>query len=276
MPEPSDIAKDTLDKVVQSLGLGDLAVPQRDSLLYIIQHGVNRESLRSLHEAWNAEPGQVREAMLARIDPEAGIRDANGNRIESNTQTKYWTEWFPGLNNDQLTLRQALDSLPGLEQTDVPDIVKLFENPESPVALKGAVKLDRHDAIHILIGRGLVDQDEAFVLGFTLGTRKNVPDSHRDTMRKALELYPEPFKITGRDLLAFDLGISAGRLSPVKRIYAIELESMLDMTLGEIREQVGIDKGILREFYRLEQVMIPGTPASVRLPIIPENKDSKE
>src|SRR6056297_825277 len=87
-----------------------------------------------------------------------------------------WDEWNPGLDTDDMTLRAVLDTLPAAAAEDVPEIIRKYENPESPDALPGAIALARHDCIHVLLGRGLHVQDEAFVIGATMGAASDIAD----------------------------------------------------------------------------------------------------
>lgn len=45
----------------------------------------------------------------------------------------------------------------------------LLENPDSPLPFAGKIDLYRHDCLHLLLERGLSVEDEAFVVGFTMG-----------------------------------------------------------------------------------------------------------
>jgi hypothetical protein len=79
-------------------------------------------------------------------------------------------DWDPGLDNDGLTLCSVYDGMPKDGADAVPWYVRLLENPRSPVALPGAIDLFGHDCLHIVLGRGLLAQDEAFVIGYTMGS----------------------------------------------------------------------------------------------------------
>ncbi|MBL4559174.1 MAG: hypothetical protein JKP98_25385 [Rhodobacteraceae bacterium] len=76
-----------------------------------------------------------------------------------------WDEWNPGLDTDAMTLGAVLATMPAAAAEDVPAIIRKYENPDSPDALPGAIALDRHDCLHVLLGRGLHVQDEAFIIG---------------------------------------------------------------------------------------------------------------
>ncbi|SVB55704.1 uncharacterized protein METZ01_LOCUS208558, partial [marine metagenome] len=88
--------------------------------------------------------------------------------------------WFIPLSTTDLTLQQAYSQLDefGLEQEDVPLIIQLVENPKYDLPgidiFHGATNLETHDYIHILLGRGVMIKDEAFVLGFTMGSSNRV------------------------------------------------------------------------------------------------------
>ncbi len=180
----------------------------------------------------------------------------------------HWMEWNPGLNNDTLTLREVYDSLPGYSQSDINWLVRALENPKSPFALTGAIDLFGHDCVHVLLGRGLLAQDEAFVIGFTMGTSKRLSSWQRNFFKFATQhLYPKEYRFDDNDLKVFDLGVECGIKSPCKEIYKIDFRPLLDLPLGEVRARVGIDKQLLLEAYEIERWFVPQSPVSRRLPV---------
>jgi hypothetical protein len=186
----------------------------------------------------------------------------------SDIRTHNWRKWFPGLDNDSLTLRGVLATLPAAPPAAIPWIVRLFENPEGWLRLHGAVNLADHDKIHVLLGRGLLDQDEAFVLGFTMGCTKEVSRLESWFFKYALShLYPHPYRIPVRILAAFDLGLEAGREFGMRDVHLLLRKEMLDEPLGELREELGIDTRRLRSYYARERAALPDTEASRRLPM---------
>jgi hypothetical protein len=38
--------------------------------------------------------------------------------------------------------------------------------------------LEGHDCMHVILGRGLLNQDEAFVIGFTMGSARKITEQH--------------------------------------------------------------------------------------------------
>jgi hypothetical protein len=127
--------------------------------------------------------------------------------------------------------------------------------------------LEDHDILHVLLGRGLQDQDEAFVLGFAMGTAKRISWSQYWIFRWVVtRLYPEPYRIPSFLLPAFDLGVQCGHETGVKDLYRQPLKKLRGMSLGEARRVSGIDMAIVRRYYEQEQQRIPFTIASLRLP----------
>jgi len=178
-----------------------------------------------------------------------------------------WHEWDPGLANDPLTLREVVATMPATAAGDIPAIIRFFENPSSPFKMRGAISLVDHDHLHIVLGRGLQDQDEAFVLGFTMGTEKNLTRIEQGLFKLILsKLYPQPYRIAPQLLRAYDLGVRAGKEMGVRKINRVDTSKFLDMRLCDIRRELGIDSKRLKEFYAEESDLIPGTTVSERLP----------
>ena len=181
-----------------------------------------------------------------------------------------WKDWCPGLDNDERTMRQVLATLPAAPPEAIPWIVRLFENPEGWLRLHGAVDLAHHDRIHVLLGRGLLGQDEAFVIGFTMGSTKAVSWAEEWWFKfAASNLYPAPYRMPRKILAAYELGLEAGRGMGVRDIHRAVDDSMLDRPLGEVRRALGIDPLLLRRFYARERAILRGTTASERLATTP-------
>jgi hypothetical protein len=178
----------------------------------------------------------------------------------------HWSDWNPGLDNDHLTLEQVLSSMPAAEADEIPWQVRLFENPSSFVAFPGAISLQRHDAIHALLGRGLSSQDEAFVIGYTMGAASAIRAWHFSMFRfVATCLYPKVYRFSRSDLIAFDLGFGQGRGGKARDLHRAPLENLGDRSLEELRRELGIDVHALHAAYRAEAIRLPHTSASRRL-----------
>jgi hypothetical protein len=162
----------------------------------------------------------------------------------------------------------VLATLPAAPPAAIPWVVRLFENPQGWLQLHGAVDLATHDRIHVVLGRGLLAQDEAFVIGFTMGSTKVVSRLERWFFKCAVShLYPAPYRIPWPILAAYDLGLEAGREMGAKDIHRLLGDEMLDRPLGDVRRMLGIDTGRLRQFFAREREALPGSAASQRLPL---------
>lgn len=176
--------------------------------------------------------------------------------------------WVPGFfQPDTRTLGDVLRTLPANRPDEIDSLVRLVETPSSPYALPGAVALDRHDCIHVLLGRGLLGPDEAFVVGYTMGAASSSIDHELlETFKLiAKRLYPRHYRMSEADLFVFDLGYQLGARSPV-RIDSVPLERELDRTVEELRARAGIDVAALRAVYAAERALFPDSVASMRLP----------
>ena len=179
-----------------------------------------------------------------------------------------YMDWNPGLNNGAKTLGAVLKSMPANDQTDISAIVKLFENPASPLALAGAVSLERHDAIHILLGRGLLPQDEAFVIGFTMGTSKDISGLEEFIFKNASKyLYPKPYRFSENHMIAYQLGLQYGKVCKAERIFEFPFEKHEKKKISELRKKLGINVSELKRIYAAEKILLPKTKSSLRLDV---------
>jgi hypothetical protein len=207
------------------------------------------------------------ETILSLFDTSVWLFDSDGLRRDSYTDTNLWLAWYPGVNNDELTVDEVIQSMPAAPDFAIPWIVKLFENPTSRLRFRGAVDLEDHDVLHVLLGRGLQDQDEAFVLGFAMGTAKSISSIETAIFKFILtRLYPEPYRIPNFLKPAFDLGLQCGKETGHKKLYKQNLKQLRHLPLGEARKQAGIDMSTVKSYYQREQERIPFTIASLRLP----------
>jgi hypothetical protein len=179
-----------------------------------------------------------------------------------------YKDWNPGLDNGHLTLAEVRATLPANNPEEISKIVRLFENPKSPISFKGAVSLDRHDCIHILLGRGLLNQDEAFVVGFTMGTSKNITKIEEFLFKQiSMRLYPKTYRFTRKHMVAYQLGLECGKAIKGAKIYDFPFESYQNEKISNLREMLGISVEALKNAFRKERELLPDTKSSKRLPI---------
>jgi len=180
--------------------------------------------------------------------------------------------FFIPLSQSQVTLRQAYDALlmVGNPSSDVPLIVRLTENPEFDFGgfgfFKGRVSLRQHDFAHIVLGRGLALTDEAFVIGFTMGSSNRVTTQEKKLFAFiARTLYPKPYRFSENGIQVFKDAVHLGYVSDCIPLEDVDFEPMLDMTLAEIRETIRLEEDLLQAYYRIEAKRYPASEPSQRL-----------
>ena len=99
-------------------------------------------------------------------------------KSEGENQSKLAANWHHPLSKGSDKLTDVLNGMQDFKlcPEDVPLIIKLTENPKyfTSKLFTGAVDLFTHDCIHVVLGRGLLPKDEAFVIGYTMGSGKKM------------------------------------------------------------------------------------------------------
>ena len=130
------------------------------------------------------------------------------------------------------------------KQKDVSWLVWLIENPKSPFHLHGAATLHNHDHIHVLLRRGQANDDEAFVIGFTMGNDDRTK-SWESKLFKFISrwLYPKGERFTKKQLKIFDSGFKYGqsKLNLYKRIGEFHWDKMdKNIPLDDVKKSFGV------------------------------------
>ena len=142
-----------------------------------------------------------------------------------------------------------------LAQEEVPLVIKLTENPKyfTSRLFTGAVDLFTHDCIHIILGRGLLVKDEAFVIGYTMGSAKKMKRWRRNLFMWVCKyLYPEGYKFGEEERFIFYSGVMAGSKCGVDHS-TVKFDRLLDYDLKDIRLLLGVDENLLRCYYCTEK-----------------------
>ena len=183
-----------------------------------------------------------------------------------------YADWHIPLSHGDLTLREALDSLSavGARQQEIPLVVRLLENPKYKLPgvtlFHGAADLKVHDRIHILLGRGLLMEDEAFTIGFTMGSTKRVRRSEEWLFGQlARRIYPHPYRFNDDAVRIYYDAVRLGGISGCRPLNRIDYDRYIDTPLREIRSQAGLETDLLTACYRIEMERYPGSTASQRL-----------
>jgi len=177
--------------------------------------------------------------------------------------------WHVSLSNTRKTLKQALSEMDSfkLKQNDVPLIIQLTENPKYNFfsIFPGRVSLLAHDCIHILLGRGLLPKDEAFVIGFTMGsTQKMTNFKIKLFLFITKYLYPEGYKFSDEEAHVFEMGVLAGMKNP-KDLSLLDFRWFMSWRVDRIRKRLGINGKFLKICYLLEKKKFKDSKESQRL-----------
>lgn len=180
--------------------------------------------------------------------------------------------WHIPISDNTISLTAARDSLAQISASDVsiPLIIRLVENPQFKLPFitlfHGAVTMEQHDAIHFVLGRGLLSKDEAFVIGMTMGsTQKMHPYEAEAFCFIARYLYPKPYNFSRQDCAVFKQAVRLAQKMQCKPLDTFPFEKHQDKPLSLIREMLEIDTKLLIKAYRQEQETYPHDPASTRL-----------
>lgn len=183
-----------------------------------------------------------------------------------------WRDWSIPFECDSFLLRDVLQSMKSdqANQDDIPFIIQLVENPKYDIPwiniFNGAVNLADHDCIHALLGRGMLPKDEAFVIGFTMGSTNRATTFEQKLYSfVAKYLYPGPYKFNDDDIQVFKDAAHLGYISDCVPLDTLNYADYTDMTLREIRENLGIERKLLLAYYEIEQRRYPNSIESQRL-----------
>jgi len=155
-------------------------------------------------------------------------------------------------------------------QEDIPLIIQLVENPKYDIPginfFNGATDLKTHDYIHILLARGLLSKDEAFVLGFTMGSTNKVSSTEEKIYAFVSQyLYPNVYQFSKEDIEVFKDAVRLGYICDCKPLDQVDYESLRGLSIEEARQEVGIPSDLLYAYYKIEKKRYPNSMESQRL-----------
>lgn len=183
-----------------------------------------------------------------------------------------WRDWHRPLSQGDSTLGEAQDELArvGAGQGEIPFIVQLLENPKYDIPgldlIHGAVDLTNHDCIHLLLGRGLLQKDEAFVVGFTMGSTRKVTGIEEAVFTLiARHFYPGIFRFGEDDVRVFRDAVRLAWLCACQPLDKVDFTRLRSVPLFELRRRLGVEEGLLRAYYAIEAKRFPSARESRRL-----------
>lgn len=183
-----------------------------------------------------------------------------------------YKDWHIPFSRTEITLGDARESLSalGAKQEDIPLMVQLVENPRFDIPgfdiFHGAVDIQTHDYIHIILGRGLLPKDEAFVIGFTMGSTNKVTTLEENFYAMVSKyLYPKVYQFDSEAIRIFKDAVKLGFISECRPLNQIDYEKYLDWKLTAVRQDINLEEDLIRAYYRIEKRRYPNSKASQRL-----------
>lgn len=181
-------------------------------------------------------------------------------------------EWIINIEDDSQTLEIAYNKLQeiALEQDSIPLLIQLVENPKFDLPgvdiFSGATDLATHDYIHILLGRGVLPKDEAFVLGFTMGSTNRVGNMEEKLFGLfAKYLYPKNYRFSDEDFHVYKDAVRLGFVSDCQPLDKIDYPALAKKSIKEVREEIGLEADLLQAYYKIEAKRYPNSFESNRL-----------
>lgn len=181
-------------------------------------------------------------------------------------------QWFIPLSESSRTLGEAYTDMQsiGYRQEAIPLIIQLVENPKYALAglniFSGQTDLQTHDYIHLILGRGVMPKDEAFVLGFTMGSTNRMTAIEENLYGLFSRfLYPRDYRFNEEDFQVYKNAVRLAYISGCQPLDTVDYASLLERPLGEIRQQLGIETDLLAAYYRIEKNRYPDAMESRRL-----------
>ncbi len=194
-----------------------------------------------------------------------------------------YRELDPLTLDETLSVEQALASFYSADYMNLtfPFIVRLTENPQyslfgkNLLCIPGAVDSICHDIIHILLGRGFLPEDEAFVLGFTAGSTGQWNQAAEWLYGVVAKfLYPTVYKFNDRQLAIFKQGVYASEKFAKCNLTGISYQNEQALTVAQLRQKYLSDwHGLLRFYFQLIH-QFATCPAHQRLKSTLQNKFS--
>ena len=140
-----------VEELTEVLGLGSLAEQKKLEADSVILDHLNRVASAAVVTAANSPKP---ESILSLFDTSTWLYDSQGRKRDAYTDTDLWFAWYPGVEQSDRTIDSVIRSMPAAPASKIPWIVRLFENPQSWIRFRGAVDLEDHDVMHVLLGRG--------------------------------------------------------------------------------------------------------------------------
>jgi hypothetical protein len=157
---------------------------------------------------------------------------------------------------EKLKVGDIYSVLEGDDAIDIPFWVWFLENPQSPLPMPGKIDLYNHDHLHILLGRGQSPEDEAFIIGFTMGNDPQTKWYHIIIFKIfSYLIYPKLYRLNFQQMKVFDLGFVYGKKLSSQPIFKINFAEYQNYTLAALRNLLGIETEAIQALRQVEHFL---------------------
>lgn len=126
--------------------------------------------------------------------------------------------------------------------------------------------LFHHDCIHIILGRGLNNIDEAFTFGFTVGCANKSTNTEYGLNAFISQLQScGVFTFNEEELGVMKDAIKLSLISNCTAIDRFDYQSWLNEPISHVRDAIGIEPELILACYAVEKRRLPQSEASQRL-----------
>jgi len=183
-------------------------------------------------------------------------------------------DWFLPIEEDNLTLNQALSQLKAASARNPEEYSPLMTRLHNNSVLRDSIvscfnhPLDnsQQDFMHIMLGRGFLASDEAFVIGFNLGCCNKVISSVQMLYTFASRnIYPQLPELDKDARCILKDAIKLGYISNCTPLDNFDFAPWLDYSISKVRQVAGVDSNLLRAYFAVEKRRYPHSVASQRL-----------
>ena len=112
----------------------------------------------------------------------------------------------------------------------------------------------------------LVPKDEAFVIGFTMGSTNKVTTLEEKLYTLVSKyLYPKVYQFKDEEIRIFKDATKLGYISDCHPLDKVDYDKYLDWPLRDIRRDIHLECDLILAYYAIEQKRYPKSKASQRL-----------
>jgi hypothetical protein len=123
----------------------------------------------------------------------------------------------------------------------IPLLVRQLENPSSRFALPGKIDLNRHDCLHAPLDPGFSFEDEAFVVGSTMGHDLGTNGLHLAIFKiVSLWFQIRRYRSARSHISGLDAGLALGRRARIRNVNQLDFVALEPQPLSRLREMIGI------------------------------------